>query len=454
MKYVKDIPESGNYDLVVVGGGMTGFSAAVAAARKGIKTLLIESGGCLGGVATQCGVCHLLGGRKYSKQLNKHIYNVGGIFKELSEGLIASGKAVDADTIDLKRNPHGWFEPLASGLPFDSEAMKLYLDRMLSESGAELLYFTEVVDVVVSNRKIESVIINNKNGLSAIKASYFIDATGDADIAYFAGCPCVLGRDGDSLMAPASLEFHVDRVNREEFLDFLGREDGRCRKLISKLRDEGIWNFSYDIFIAVQLNDPDVFMINTVRQVGVNGVDANSLSSAMTDGRAEINELFNIMKKHIPGFENARLRATMPKVGIRETRRIIGKYTLTVEEAASGTDFEDTIGISSYGWDLPDPKKPSLQPMHEIKKPISYTRIPYRCMLPQNIDNLAVAGRCISVEREVLGPIRVMAPCMAMGQAAGLAAVVAFSDRCDFSAIDIAGLKKLLIDDGCILQIN
>ena len=161
-------------------------------------------------------------------------------------------------------------------------------------------------------------------------------------------------------------------------------------------------------------------MINTPRIIDVDGTDGASVSAGLARGRAEIRQLFDIMRRHFPGFAHARLKAVASLLGVRETRRIAGDYILTVDDLISGQTFEDTIGFTMYGWDLPDPKKPSYQPLHEskvVKPPV--TPIPFRVMVPTPITNLICPGRAVSVERHVLGPLRVMAPVMAMGEAAG-----------------------------------
>ena len=152
------------------------------------------------------------------------------------------------------------------------------------------------------------------------------------------------------------------------------------------------------------------------------------------------------MRMHFPGFRNARLKAVAPLLGVRETRRLVGDFILTIDDLVTGQDFPDTIGFSSYGWDLPDPQQPSYQPMHEkdIKQKRSVTPIPYRIMVPHPITNLICPGRAVSVEREVLGPIRVMAPCMAMGEAAGIAAADVVRNKISFQSVDTEELRTRL----------
>lgn len=161
-----------------------------------------------------------------------------------------------------------------------------------------------------------------------------------------------------------------------------------------------------------------------------------------------------IMRKHFPGFAYARLKSITPMLGVRETRRIVGEHTLTVDEVVEGLDLPDAVGYSIYGWDLPDPKRPSYQPMHEkgTRKRHPWTPIPYRIMVPRPVLNLICPGRAVSVERDVLGPLRVMAPCMAMGEAAGLAAHVVVGDGGSFRDVDSGRLREMLRKRGAIVD--
>jgi hypothetical protein len=278
-----------------------------------------------------------------------------------------------------------------------------------------------------------------------------IDATGDADIAARTGCPFVKGRDEDGLMTPASLTFHVDNVDQDALAEYIQTHQApRFRQEIARLRAAGQWDFPYDIFISVQLHQQGTMMINTTRLVGVDGTDGQSISAGMLCGRAEVQRLMELMRRHFPGFAAARLKSVAPALGIRETRRIRGAYTLAVRDLASDKAPADTIGFSAYGWDLPDPKRPSDNPGHGRKRDV--VPIPYRVLLPQGIDNLICPGRAISVERPVLGPLRVMAPCMAMGEAAGQAARQVVGDRQPFADVDTATLRRELQEHGAVVE--
>ncbi|MBQ2916231.1 MAG: FAD-dependent oxidoreductase [Clostridia bacterium] len=437
MIYLKEVFNFGDFDTVVCGGGFSGFAAAYSAAREGLKTLIVERGSCLGGVGTAGLVNHILGQRRFRE--GKLINSIKGIFCELEKRLLDRGHAIDSTTLDPYRNPHGWYESLASGLIFDNEYMKALLEEMLSEKNVAILYYTDIVDVIKIEDRITHIIIHNKDGLQSVSANTFIDATGDGDICNYAGVPFDLG-DNNNGLAAASLEMHVDGVDKKALEEYMySTEDFRFRNIIKELKEKGIWKYPYEIFISVNLCDDDVFFINTIRQVGINGIRTKSLTKGTIDGRKENLELLEIMKKHFPGFENAKIRQIAPVIGIRETRRIRGEYTLTVQDLIDSVVFPDSIAVSSYGWDLPHPKYPSLQPSDNVKRRSPYTHIPYRCLLPLDVSNLIMAGRCISCEREVLGPIRVMGPCLAMGEAAGIAAKIA--PKGNFKKVNIAELQ-------------
>jgi len=450
MLYTKELISRGTYDILVCGGGYTGFAAAYAAAREGKRVLLIERGSCLGGTGTAGLVTDILGQRRIDE--GKLADSVRGIYTLLEERLLAEGAALDAHKIDYTLHPHGWLPFLGTGLLYDNERMKALLETMLKEIGTEILYYTDIVDVIRTDDKVEGVILHNKNGLQAVYGTCVIDTTGDGDVCADAGCAYEFG-DEEGGLAAASLEMQVENVNDAELMEYMKQTgDVRFRKIIGELIERGIWKFPYTIFISVLLTKPGVYMINTIRQVGINGINAESLTAGTIDGRAENLALLDIMRAHFPGFANAEVRQIAQSIGIRETRRIVGDYTLTVQDLIDGTCFPDSIAVSAYHWDLPDPKSPSHQPYEGVTRKSPYTPIPYRCLLPKGVTGLLAAGRCISVEREVLGPVRVMGPCLAMGEAAGIAAAMALENGGDFRNVDTALLKQRVEEYGGITE--
>ena len=453
MLYQKQIPEGKQAELVVCGGGFSGFAAAYSAARQGVKTLLIEKCGSMGGTGTQGLVNHLLGQRLYTGK-NSYKTCVRGLFERLEKRLLDCGGALDVNEVDLELPPHGWLGGLGVGLIFDNERMKLLLEEMLTEIGVEILYYTDIIDVVREGNRLVGVIVHNKCGLSLIRGERFIDATGDGDVSIMGGCAFEKG-DEEGGMAPASLEMHVENVDSEELTAYMRQtRDFRFKRIIPSLKEQGIWKFPYEIFISVMLTQKDVFMINTIRQVGIDGTSADSLTAGTIDGRRENYELLAVMRAHFPGFRNATVRQIAPVIGIRETRRIACEYELSVRDLIEGTTFPDSIAVSGYGWDLPHPKKPSLQPRHGVKRASDFSELPYRCLVPKGVDNLLVAGRCIGVERDVSGVMRVMGVCIAIGEAAGIASALSLEKDCSFREVNTDALRSEIRRHGGITDVE
>lgn len=448
LSFRRNLPVHRPYDLIVCGGGPSGIAAALAARRNGLSVLLVEGQGQLGGTGISGLVSHWLGGRASDCQR----WVVGGVFRSLAQEAAEQGIAlIPVPEPEKKYQPHGWYKgQLAAGIPFDPFAMATFLDRKMEQAGVDVLLLTQVVDVNVEGQKISHVFVFNKSGLAAVPARAVVDATGDADVAARSGCPFVQG-DEEGLMTPVSLMFHVDNVDQDTLDSYIHEHKSpRFRKLILKLRETDEWTFPYEIFISVQLAEKGTMMINTIRLLGVDGTDGASKSEGMIRGREDVEALFAAMRKHIPGFANARIKSVASALGVRETRRIVGSYVLTVDDLRKGKEFDDIIGYSAYGWDLPDPKRPSYNPSHG-KRPEA-AAIPYRIMVPAPIENLICPGRAVSVERFVLGPLRVMAPCMAMGEAAGEAALQVVRDGTAFGRADVAQLRGQLKANGVIVD--
>jgi hypothetical protein len=370
--------------------------------------------------------------------------------------LVRRGGAVDPRDIDWsgKYQPHGWHKgSLGAGVPVDPHLYAALLDEKMLDAGVDVLFFTQFVDALVADGRVTHVVLFNKSGLFAVPAAAVVDATGDADVAARSGCETTKGRDEDGLMTPATLIFHVDHVDQDALAsEIYAKDSPRFRELIEDLRQRGEWTFPYDIFISVQLAQKGTMMINTTRITDVDGTDGRSISRGMMQGRREVHRLMALMRRHVPGFAQAQVKLVAPVLGIRETRRIVGDYVLTVADLVEGHDFPDTIGYSGYGWDLPDPKRPSHQPMSGVRRKRDFTPIPYRVLVPRPVANVICPGRAISVERDVLGPLREQAPCYAMGHAAGLAAVQAVREHLAFRDVDTDALREALLSEGAVVD--
>jgi hypothetical protein len=458
VRFERSIPVARTYDLVVCGGGPSGCAAAMAARREGLTVLLIEGQGQLGGMATSGMVSHWLGGRN-----QKGEWVVGGLFRSIAEEAASRGYALLPELDPARKyHPFGWYNWFIHGVPLDPYGIARLLDEKMRVFDVDVLLLTQAVDVVTDGDRITHVVTFNKSGLAAVAARAVVDATGDADVAARSGCEYVKGRAEDGLMTAATLEFHISHVDRARLNSYIeGQRDPKLRNKIRELREQGVWTFPYDIFICTQLTRPDTFYVNTVRLVGIDGTDGRSVTKGMVRGRGEIEKLLVILREHVPGFEAAQLKAVAPLLGVRETRRIVADWTMTVQDLSEGKAFPDTVGFSMYGWDLPDPKKPSIQPFatddardgyrYTVKKGLS-TPLPYRMMVPRPIRNLICPGRAVCVERQVLGTVRVMAPCMAMGEASGIAARQVVSDGVPFSRVDVLQLRQRLRGVGAIVD--
>ncbi|MDO4332635.1 MAG: FAD-dependent oxidoreductase [Eubacteriales bacterium] len=447
-----------HYDFLVCGGGPSGFAAAVSAARKNLKTAIIERNGCLGGVATSGCIPYMLAGRKLHPQTQKHVRVIGGLFDEVTDRLIADGKAIEPDTIDLDFNPFGWYPRMASGIVVDDLAYKILLENMCSELGIRIYYNTDLIYAHTEENRVSTVLVHNKDGIIEIQADLYADCTGDGDLLAMSGCSFLKGRACDGLTTPASLEMQLEHVDGDALVRWQNKHQSpKLVEIIEDLKKKGIWNFPYDIFVCMQMMEKDVFLINTIRQTRIDGTSEFSVSQALQQGRAENLALFQIIKTYFPGFENSRIRKISDWIGIRESRRLDGQYTITLHDALSGKKYPDCIGATTYNFDLPDPLRPSYDPMMgdaktpDASRPHVVIQIPYRALLPKEICNLIAAGRLLSAEREVLGAMRLMANCFQTGQAAGTAAAMAHQDtRNSFPAVDTAVLRNTLFHDGII----
>ena len=445
-----DAPVIEDVDVLVCGGGPAGIAAAVSAARQGASVLLIEKQGCLGGVATNCLVGVWLG--SYSRDGQFPV--IGGIFSEIVERLVAEKAAIPAREDRVGGTRHvGYASWHGRTVPFEFEPCKRILEEFASDAGVKLRYFTTAVSPQVQDGQIRGVFIHSKNGIEFIRTKTVVDATGDADMAFLCGCPIEQGREEDGLTSPTGIIFVMEGVTSEVFEKYCRKTgDVRFKKIIGELQAKGQWPFAFEGLVCCEMPRRGRFFINALQQLNVNGTRAEDLTRGIIEGRQQVRTLAEIMKKHIPGFARSDLVQTSPVLGVRDTRRIIGEYRISVEDVIEGRHYPDTIGLSGYQFDMADPKKPSYQRMDETKPRSLYTEIPYRSLLPKGIDNLIVAGRCVSSAWDALGVLRIMPACFAMGQTAGTAAGLAVKTKTALRNLDVTALQHTLLKNGAILD--
>lgn len=424
----KEIPVAGEYDVVVCGGGPAGFIAAIAAARNGAKTALVERHSCLGGNATAALV------NPFSKFRLNGERVIGGIPWEFVERLTEIDGAIDSQENGC--------------VPADSEKVMLIAQRMVLEAGVNLYLHTFVSDAVLENGRVSHVILSNKDGLSALRCRYVVDCTGDADVAARCGMP-MQDQPDDLDMQPASLCFRIGGVDLDQIAGVRPSPPGTRTQMFSirekfeELERKGletIPQFGGPWFSNVFHNEAGIVGVNITR-AAANGANAASVTQTACKLREDVFALFRLLKKYIPGFENSYLLYTASQAGFRESRRIKGRHTLAVEDYCNAVHFEDSVARGAHPIDM--------HRARDTQQDVSWLRqagyIPYGCMIADGFDNILVAGRTISVDRATLASVRVMATAMALGQAAGTAAAVCSESGGAVGDVDIRRLRETLI---------
>lgn len=475
--YCKEVEIAGEYDVIVVGGGPAGIAAAIASGRSGNRTLLLEASGCVGGTGTIGGLPFWLGATTgsipYLKMLEKNLnYKdlphprkaVGGIFEEAMQVLRSKcagvGPAVMAQTDQFpgldRLGCHDEFT-------YDMEAGKRELEQMILSSGAEILYFTNLVDAAAEGGRVEGVFAANKNGISFYKAKYFIDCSGDADAAARAGFETYKGDRKTGQMTSASLVIHIENVDSAAVEKYLNDGNDPWLRQYCKMAQEKYPEAGFnDNIIMFPMIQKGVFMVNGGTAFHfVDGSSAEDLSMIMQKGRVRANDLVEkLFRPYVPGFENARLRLTAYYPGIRETRRIVGEYVLTEEDVLQGKKFNDVIAIGGRHFDLGRVEKRTdgsyeyKQPFHDKDLSVAngFMCIPYRCLIPKGSKNLICAGRCVSADGQTMGPARIMSTCFAMGEAAGWASGLAVKSNIDFLDVDKQALREKIKNNNGIVD--
>lgn len=458
MNLAFDVPIRHQADVIVVGGGPAGFCAAVAAARTGARTLLVEQAGFCGGMATLGLVAPFM----TSYDRDGEIMIIRGLFEEIVERMVERGGAIHPKDVPAGSAFTSYISVgHAHVTPFDSEILRCLMDDMLVESGIQALYHTSFVKPLLSGRRVEGVLLHSKSGLEIAQGKVIVDCTGDGDVAGRAGAPFDLGNPATGQIQPASMFFRIGNVDlsrvdadiQAHLQDFY-RENGiNYRSFhwrVAQAREKGDWTLdrvSIGMFRGVR---EDEWSINTSRIMRVDGTDAKSLTAAEMEGRRQAHMIFAFMKKYIPGCENAVLLSTASTVGIRETRHIHGEYTLTADDVLEGLVPEDSILLASNSIDVHGRYGPMSNEYMPIRNGKWYG-VPYRCLVPRGVDQLLMAGRCVSATSEASAAIRVMPPCMGLGHAAGAAAAMAAREGSSVREIDVKKLQAILREQNAYL---
>ncbi len=409
------------YDLIVAGGGLAGVGAAVAAAREGLKTLLIERTGSLGGALSNALVYPFM---KYE------MYTEDGKRRALSAGIFGE--------IRRRQEEMGGY----SERGVQPELFKIVLDDMVTEANVDVLFHNQLIDVKKNGRKITAVQIAGKQGLREIEADFFIDATGDGDLMAYAGCDYQLGRESDNLCQPMTTCFRLCGVDVVKFEE----EHPRLNELYKKLQDEGKIKNPRENILSFDGIGTDILHLNTTRVIKHNPVDDLERSRAEIEARKQVLEMFQFLCEYSEACKNASLISIAEEIGVRESRKLRGVHILTSDELKSCVDFEDSIALGNYDIDIHSPEGSGTYIY--VMKPQEYYRIPYRSLLPKETDNLLVAGRCLSADHMAHSAVRIMPICACLGEAAGIAASIAIHTNTNAHTLDVATLQTKLKEKG------
>ncbi len=474
-----------DYDVVVVGGGTAGSMAAVAAARNGARTCLIEATGHLGGT------CHALANvTPFHNSRGEQV--VRGLPQELVDRVAALGGARERGHLPNPAGIGGSFTPL------DPDGMKLALFDMASEASAELWLHTMLVDVVTDGNAVTGVSVQNKSGRHKLRAKVVIDATGDADIVQRAGADYVqdtpeaalnatllfrvAGVDTDAFIADARQAPHkivlladpylreINQLTPEQVMrevrdiydcpyiylanivrDYVPRADWKEWDITGE--DKAAWGalkpFAARFSIMPLPQRRDIVTLN-VTSITFDATDGAQRSRAEIEGQRQMRMALDVLRRYVPGFRDGYLHTVLPAVSVRASRRIVGAYELTRDDVERGARFPDAIARGSYPMSVQSATQPGVRQHLFVRDGGDYD-IPYRALVPRRMDGLLVAGRCLAATREAIGSARMGAQCMAYGQAAGTAAALVVMHDVAPRAVDIPALRQVLQDQQAIV---
>jgi hypothetical protein len=427
----------GDFDIVVVGGGPAGIAAAAAAGALGRKTLLIERYGFLGGMGTAAGVTNFCG---------LHA-NVHGEIRRVVHG-VADDLLGRIDRLGGLNEPHLVFGKTMAQA-YDTAAYKIAADDLLLSRRIDILFHALAVGAVMDGPRVAALLVETKSGRRAVHGDIFIDCSGDGDLVAFAGAPFELGAGDGSMLYPTMM-FRLNGVDP----DAAGEAWKSIPLLMEEAERRGMRFPRKGAIVRPQKHATEWRVNVTQLQSGngraLDGTDARELSAGEIEGRRQALAFFDFLKANAPGFAESYIVDMPPQLGIRETRRLSGRYSLTREDVLSCASFADTIGVNGWPieahvagdvvWEWPD-----------IPASRGYNHLPYRMLLPQRIDNLLVAGRCASMTHEGQSAARVSGACFVMGEAAATAAHFALASRLPPAEISVTTLQDQLERNGAFL---
>src|SRR3954454_24411267 len=434
----RQIPLYGEYEVVVLGGGPAGIAAAVASARAGRRTLLVERYGFLGGMGTAAGVTNFCG-------LHANVY---GEMHRVVRG-VASELLARIDHLGGLNAPHLILGKILAQA-YDTAAYKIAADDLLGAHKVDILFHALGAGVVMhDDKRIHALMVETKAGRQAVRAGVFIDCSGDGDLAAWAGAPFEVGDDHGSMLYP-SMMLRLNGIDPEK----AGEAWRTIPALMEKAEAAGTHRFPRKTAIVRPQRHQIEWRGNftqLAREDGtaISGLEPDQMTRGEIEGRRQAVQAFEFLRT-VPGFEKSYIVDLPPQLGIRETRRVVGGYMLTGEDVLGCASFEDSIGVN--GWPMESHVAGDVifefPPIPESR---GYNELPYRMLVPQGIDNLLMAGRCASMTHEGQSAARVSGACFAMGEAVGIAADLALSGNTIPRDITVEKLQQTLKQQGAFI---
>ena len=434
----RQIPIYGEYEVAVLGGGPAGIAAAVAAARAGRRTLLVERYGFLGGMGTAAGVTNFCG---------LHA-NVHGEMHRVVRG-VASDLLARIDRLDGLNKPHLILGKILAQA-YDTAAYKIAADDLLAEHEVDILFHALGAGVAMQDEtRVNALFVETKAGRQAIRADIFIDCSGDGDLAAWAGAPYEVG-DGHGHMLYPSMMFRLNGIDPAK----AGDAWRTIPQLMEQAEARGTHKFPRKAAIVRPQRSPIEWRVNFTqlkRDDGsaINGLEPDDLTRGEIDGRRQAVEAFQFLRT-VPGFENSYIVDLPPQLGIRETRRVVGLYQLSGDDVLGCASFDDSIAVNGWPMEV-HVAGDVIFKFPPIPESRGYNEMPYRMLVPEGIDNLLVAGRCASMTHDGQSAARVSGACFAMGEAAGTAAALALSGNTPPRDIAIEKLQQALKQQGAFI---
>ena len=423
-KYEKSVPVIGSYDVVVAGAGPAGICAA-AAARSGVNVALVERYGVLGGNLTAGYVGPIL-------------------------GMVGKGTMRD-EVMDLLGVPDNDMIG-ETGVAHDMEKAKRVLAEFVARENIDVFLQTPIVDGILEDMSLKGLMVMTKEGMRIIEGKVTVDATGDGDVAHFAGAPVEKGRE-DGLMQPVTLEFTLEGVDESRAITCIGDVDDvklngeRFLDYCARCAKQGLLPKNLAAVRPHPTVRPGQRQVNTTQYNGADATRVQDLFAAEVELRRQIEILVKFFRENLPGYEKCWCMASGDTLGVRETRRVQGEYVITAKELAAGKRFWDVVvHKAEFIVDIHNPAGAG-QAEDKIQYVVPYD-LPYRCFIPLKVENLLTAGRCISGTHRAHASYRVMSICMAMGEAAGTAAALCIKEGCTPRSLEVKKLQDVLTEKG------